>query len=258
VHAKTVLGLAAAALIGCGVDVAGTLSIDADAAPPSTDADRDPALDASPDASAEASAADAPLDASDATLAPSISWAVTPSPADIDLTKEGALDWAHWGDEADGGPVRKMNGNGAIGTYAVTGSVCNDNSGPAWPVKATWSDGTPELASPPTNLHRRFYGTSGLTVSLSLPCDGATHVLSVDLGGWSATARFEADFDLVHVSPPIQDTRGSTTDFFSARYAVTYGCPSSLRLILRWIATSLPTSTNCAGSDLVLSSATLR
>jgi hypothetical protein len=254
----TIIGLAAA-LAGCGLDLTGDLATDAggdDAGAPS-DAAPPPSEAGSPDASVD-DVSVAETGAPDTNVAPRISWTVTPDPGDIDLTQAGAIDWAHWGDTVDGAPVHKATGGGVIGSFSVTGATCNDNMGPSWPVNASWNDGTPVAVSAPTNLHRRFYGTNGLTVSFSVPCDGTTRVFTVDVGGWASEARFEADFDTVRVSPAIMDTRGSTADYYAARYAVTFVCPVSMRLVVRWIATNLPAPIGCSGSDMILSSATLR
>ena len=257
---RGVVGLCAV-LAGCGLDVTGTL-----AGGSAVDAPGDGGGAASAeagavfgaDASNGTTAADAHFDGPTGTVVPSISWTVTPDPPDVDLTLQGALDWAHWGDNADASPVRKATGGALLGTFTLTGSSCDDNFGPAWPVKAAWSDGMPQASSSQNILHRRLYGRDGLTVSLSAPCDGSVRVLSVDVGGWSSEARFEADFDTIRVAPPIQDTRGNTTGYYAARYVLTYVCPVASHVVVRWVATNLPASVVCAGSDLILSSATLR
>lgn len=256
-------------LAGCGLNLDGSLVEDGGSPGTTGDADAATAPPAEAgangggggvDASDAASPPDATasVDAADAGTTATLSLTVTPDPPDVDLTQQGGVDWAHWGDHADGSPVRKATGGGVIGNYVVTGAVCNDNMGPSWPINAGWSDGLPpDGTSVPTNLHRRFYGTTGLTISLSIPCDGSSHVLSVDLGGWSSQSRFEASFDNI-ASTVLQDTRGNLTDYYSARYAVTYVCPPSTHVVVKWIATNLPPAAVCAGSDMILSSAFLR
>jgi hypothetical protein len=271
-----------AALVGCGLDLTGAGLRDGadagvagrgDAASPGPFEGADGGDEAGSDSGAadarateggaadaratEGGVVDAGADVQGSGVA-SIAFSVVINPPDRDLTRDGALDWAHWGDQADGSPVHKVNGGGVIGSFTVTGAACDDSQGVAWPVKATWSDGTPQASSPPTNLHRRFYGSTGLTVSLSLACDGASHLFTVDLGGWASQARFEASFDNIPISPPVEDTRGNATGYYAARYAVTYLCPVATRLVVRWVATDLPAASFCAGSDLILASATLR
>jgi hypothetical protein len=189
----------------------------------------------------------------------SIAWSVVENPGAIDLTAQGTLDWAHWGDHADGTPVRKATGGARIGQFVLTNAACDDNQGPAWTVTASWMDGTaPDSTSPPTDLHRRVYGKNGTTISVKVACDGASHVLGIDLGGWSASARFEAGFDNIVTTPAIADDRGNNGGYFAERYTVTYTCPVGTNLVVSWVATNLPQATVCSGSDMILSSATLR
>jgi hypothetical protein len=191
-----------------------------------------------------------------------MSWTVQESPPAIDLTAQGTLDWSHWGDHLDGSPVHKATGGSLVGTFTGANVACNDNSGSGWPILASWSDGTPEGSGGPTNLHRRFYGTNGLTVSLGVACDGKQHVLGVDLGGWSSQAQFEAGLDNITLTPPIKDVHGNPGDYYALRYLVTYVCPVGTRVFVKWVATNLPgptpTATSCGGSDMILSSAWLR
>lgn len=186
------------------------------------------------------------------------SWTVLEDPPDIDLTAAGTLDWAHWGEHADGTPVRKATGGARISGFTLTGSTCDDNFGPAWPVNARWSDGTPEQSGGPTDLHRRIYGSTGAVLTLSVPCDGSSHVFEVDLGGWSAQGRFEVGFDNVPSSAPIEDTRGNDVGYFAARYTIAYTCGQGTKLVVKWVAAKLPTGVGCSGSDMILSSAVLR
>lgn len=257
VRAVAWVGLFSFALAGgCGIDAVGTLGAG------TGDAGVPPGADGGsfvpPGAGSDGGTVPPGAGDGGGKVTPQLTWKVAYSPGAIDLTVQGMLDWAEWGVHADGTPVRKATGGARIGTFVLTGSTCNDSDTSGWPVMATWADGTPPDVAGSTAIHRRIYGTDGTTIAISVPCDGTMRELGVDLGGWSSSARFEAAFDNIPLSPPVQDNHGNNSGYHSARYTVDYVCPVGTSVVVRWVATTLPAGAGCSGSDLILSSATLR
>ncbi len=258
---RTALGLLVCVTMGCGLELSGSLGGATGAADGGSSGQDGSTVsfDGSdiPVPSSDSGASDAKTSDGSTVVNSSLSTSSQNDPPDVDLTQQGTLDWAHWGTIFDGTPVRKLTGGAKISQFSLTNSSCDDNIGPSWPVFARWSDGAPTLGHTPTDLHRRIYGTNGTTVTLTAPCDNAERQFIIDFGGWSSQWRFEASFDNLP-SGSNSATHGNMNGYYAVRYTITYVCPVGTRVVAKWIATNLPTSTICAGSDLILSSAWLR
>ncbi len=114
----------------------------------------------------------------------------TVPPASVNLTNEGTVDWAHWG---NGGPQvfnHKANVAQQISTYSVIGTSqifwLGDN-----PTTFSWNDGTPNASA--NNVRTGVFALAlGNGFQFTVPADTNIKTLRVYLGLWSARGRFEA------------------------------------------------------------------
>jgi Bacterial Ig domain/IPT/TIG domain len=115
----------------------------------------------------------------------------TPFPAPtVNLTTEGLVDWAHWG---NGGPTvfdHKNNVAQQISNYTLVGTSAifslSDN-----PTGFTWTDGTPTASA--TNVHTGIFAIGvGNGFQFTVPADTNLKTVRVNLGLWRAGGMFEA------------------------------------------------------------------
>ena len=115
----------------------------------------------------------------------------TPFPAPtVNLTTEGVVDWAHWG---NGGPTvfdHKNNVTQQITNYTVVGTSqifsLADN-----PTGFTWTDGTPGASA--TNVHTGVFAIGvGNGFQFTVPADTNPKTVRINLGLWRARGRLEA------------------------------------------------------------------
>ncbi len=115
----------------------------------------------------------------------------TPFPAPtVNLTNEGVVDWAHWG---NGGPTifdHKNNVTQQISNYTIVGTSqifsFADN-----PTGFTWTDGTPTASA--TNVHTGVFAIGvGTGFQFTVPADTNPKTLRINLGLWRARGRLEA------------------------------------------------------------------
>jgi Bacterial Ig domain/IPT/TIG domain len=114
----------------------------------------------------------------------------SPPPSTINLTSQGTLDWAHWG---NGGPAvfnHKNNVSQQISNFSVIGTNpvqwLADN-----PTAFTWSDGTPttNAIGVTTGVHVNDLGNG---FQFTVPADTNLKTLRVYVGVWMARGRLEA------------------------------------------------------------------
>jgi hypothetical protein len=114
----------------------------------------------------------------------------SPPPGNVNLTTEGTLDWAHWG---NGGTQVFDHRNGVtqqISNYTVLGTnpvqSLSDN-----PTSFSWTDGTPNPSATnvTTGVHVNDLGNG---FQFTLPADTNVKTLRIYVGVWRARGRFEA------------------------------------------------------------------
>jgi hypothetical protein len=130
--------------------------------------------------------ADASLDAFGDALAVTI----TTPPAVYDLTAEGTLDWLYLGHLGSATPNHKATGGSQINAagYGVPGSK-GENNDPRWPVRASWTDGTPVATATDTGWYE--YCVNGNCVyRLNTAAAATPRTLAVHGAVFDATATF--------------------------------------------------------------------
>ena len=121
---------------------------------------------------------------SGATAAQLTGWTEVPTAA-VDLTAEGALDWAHWGFNGDRRMNHKATGGGKISALTAIngGAYGNDSAG----VNYSWSDGDPDATCAGSSVGVRIINTGG-GVSFTVPADTTVRTVKVYITGHNSTA----------------------------------------------------------------------
>lgn len=143
-----------------------------------------------------------------------------PSPNAINLTTQGALDWAHWGFNAPPSFTRKSGVSQQISTYTSIGTAPV-----GWFANASstfsWTDGTP--AATATNNPNGFYVLgAGNGFELMIPADTNLKTLKLYTGLHRAQARLEATLSdgsaPAFVSTALSNDAGSRDGVYSVTF----------------------------------------
>jgi uncharacterized membrane protein len=120
----------------------------------------------------------------------SLAGSIATPAAGIQLTTEGAIDWAHWGTTAASSFDHKSGVSSQISNYTAVGSGTIAQFGNN-PVGFTWTDGTPTASA--TNTTTGIY-VAGVNngFKITVPADTSVRTLKVYVGVWSAAGKIVA------------------------------------------------------------------
>jgi hypothetical protein len=168
------------------------------------------------------------------------------TPADVNLTTEGTIDWVQWGLVNNTDVNHKSSGPSAI-TLTTNGTLTQFGS---YTPTLHWSDGTP-TANAQTNSGV-WVGNPGDVLTVTVPADTTTRTLRLYLTSYHSTGILRA-----HLSD------GSATDFMTAvtvtgnvynRYTFTFRAAYTAQtLTVTWALQS----TAGAGASVDIMAATL-
>jgi hypothetical protein len=117
----------------------------------------------------------------------------TPVPAMVNLTVQGTLDWADWGESSGIGTnylEQKAGGTNQISDVTAIGSGSGPNVYSGTVVATVWSDGTPDAAE--TNTSGLYYLGVSNGYQITVPADTTMKILTVYAGGYGTIVHFEA------------------------------------------------------------------
>jgi hypothetical protein len=184
----------------------------------------------------EATRSSPPIDIFVHTSGGMLSGGMASSPANVDLTTEGSVDWAHWGLAASNsfnhkdGVVQQIGNFVALGTHPVQQYSNNFTA-------FSWTDGLPvEIATAtPTGIFVSGY-TNGF--ELGVPAQTTSRRLKVYVGLYGAQGTFQA-FLSDSSAPAYTDmSLDSVYDNLYAVYTLDYAAASSgQNLIIRYLLT---------------------
>ena len=164
-------------------------------------------------------ASSGPMDPTSGTLTGRMFSSVPPNP--VNLTTQGTVDWAHWG---NGGPTvfnHKSNVSSQISNYTVIGTSqifwLADN-----PTGHSWSDGTPTPTA--TNVRTGVFAIEvGNGFQFTVPADANLKTLRINLGLWRARGRFEASLSdgsaPTYVDTSLVNTGGTSNGTYTISFA---------------------------------------
>ena len=146
-------------------------------------------------------------------------------PYTANLTTEGALDWAHWG---NGGPTifnHKNNVTQQISniTNIGTGTVMwlNDN-----PSGFTWTDGIPTGSA--TNVHTGVFLIGvGNGFQITIPADTNLKTVRINLGLWRARGKLEVTLSDGSAGPYIDNSLENQTGTTNGLYTISFAAASA-------------------------------
>ena len=145
----------------------------------------------------------------------SLTGAVSFSPAQVDLTTEGTLDWTHWGTVSSNSFDRKAAVAERISNFTPIGSDPVQHYSNNY-TRFSWTDGkpTPSVAQTPTGV---FMTGDGNGFELRVPADTLPKRLKVYVGLYGAVGDFRAYLSDM-TAPAYTDT--SLKNAFGDTYAV--------------------------------------
>ncbi|MFB3904696.1 MAG: peptidoglycan DD-metalloendopeptidase family protein [Acidobacteriota bacterium] len=119
-----------------------------------------------------------------------LSASLATSPATLNLTAQGTLDWAHWGLTSSSSYNHKVTGGSKISNFTRIGSGALGRQ-QASMTRYSWSDGTPaaSASNTPTGVYRIGQGSG---FQLTVLADTTVRTLRLYVGVWAAQGRLEA------------------------------------------------------------------
>ena len=142
----------------------------------------------------------------------------------VNLTTEGELDWAHWG---NGGPTafNHKNGTQQISNFTVIGNETvfslADN-----PTGFTWTDGTPTASA--TNVHTGVFLIGvGNGFEFTVPADTNVKTFKINLGLWRARGMLKATLSDGSAGPFIDSSLVNETGTSNGLYTISFAAASA-------------------------------
>ena len=149
----------------------------------------------------------------------------SPPPSNVNLTSEGSLDWAHWGNggaqvfDHKNGITQQISNYTLIGTNPAQSLVDN-------PTSFSWTDGTPNPSATnvTTGLHVNGLGNG---FQLTLPADTNVKTLRIYVGVWKARGRLEASLSDGSTPAFIDTSVSNETGTSNGIYTIGFGAASA-------------------------------
>jgi hypothetical protein len=179
------------------------------------------------------------------------------APTNVDLTAEGTLDWADWG-ESSGIPPnfleQKAGGTNQISDATTIGAGSGPNLFGNAVVTYSWTDGTPDLAE--TNTSGIYFLGLDNGYQISVPADTTTKLLTVYAGAYGSIVNFKASLSDAS-APPYEDESlsdpGGNSNGSADAYAIQFAAGSSNQTL----TINVTCAANYGGGNVTLMAATL-
>jgi hypothetical protein len=157
----------------------------------------------------------------------------TSSAAAVNLTAEGGLDWAHWGDGSlnrKAGVTAQISSDSVIGAGSVL-TYTND------PRPVSWTDGTPTPAGG-NNMNGIYINGAGQGFSFTAPAGTTARTLAVHVGGWNSGGTLTA-----HLSdgsaPDFVDVTTAASGQYDRNYTLCYSAGTAGQTMkVSWVMSS--------------------
>lgn len=150
---------------------------------------------------------------------------IQPSFAEVNLTTEGVLDWAHWGTEEASSFDRKAGVSPQISNYTLLGNTTVRQL-PDNPIGYTWSNGSPTVAS--------AHSTTGLVIGgvgqgfqISVPADTTSKTLKLYVGLQKAKGLLQAELSDASAMPFTDVTMEDASGTLNAVYSINFKAAST-------------------------------
>jgi hypothetical protein len=171
-------------------------------------------------------------------------------PSRVNLTSEGALDWAHWGLASANGFDRKRTASQQISNFSLIGSAspmaCTGGN------SYTWSDGSPTTTANTKTCVYLVGINNGFQITA--PADATQRTLKLYAGLWSASGRLEATLSDGSAPSFVDTTLSNTSDTSNRVYILKYRARSAGQMLtVKWTLNTAYSS----WSNVTLQAATL-
>jgi hypothetical protein len=171
------------------------------------------------------------------------------APGQVDLTREGTLDWIHWGLRGKSGIVHKATGQRLFSDLTPIGQGYLDATA-GCPVSMKWSDGESPKAMADTHTGL-WWNNVGTGRSFTVPADTTPrtlrlYVAGIEGAGGTLSAKLSDDSAPAYISNCWDGNAGHgdwapVPDGFSAVYTIQYRAASpGQKLTVEWKLTSEP------------------
>lgn len=245
---------AAAVLAACGIDAMGTLvSTDIPGAAPAPGGTSDPTLDSGTpgpveDAATLEGSVDPPIvptdggdddagdpgdagDAGDAatTVPPTLELTHAVAPANVDLTAEGVVDWAHWGINGQLTSIRKA-GTPKISALTIAYNKAGVNGGLG--TTFAWTNAPNGAGSSTNSVY--LYQASNSSFTVRVPATKYLQTFIVWVGGDHTRGRLTASLSDNSVGAKTDTSYASNTGSYRAQYTIRYASAGAGDLKVVW------------------------
>jgi hypothetical protein len=198
-------------------------------------------------------AAPNPLPSDLSSPTPTLIGSSTTAPTTVDLSADGALDWAHWGllsvtdfDHKSGAGL--ISNYSLVGTNLVVGRYSNNHTA------FDWSGGAPNATVKQSTTGIYLIGTNNAFL-ISAPADATEHTLQLYISVYRASGRLQvqlSDGSAADYTDTFTDPSGSNTwRLYTLRYRA---ASAGQNLVITWTQTA---SFDLSG-NITLQAATLR
>jgi hypothetical protein len=151
-------------------------------------------------------------------------------PANVDLTAEGTIDWAHFGGSGGGIATRKNITPNIISILDALSLTFGASTG--FPATFDWTDGK-SGTTPPTNTY--FYGMSSATtrMTIKVPSGPTKRTFVVYVGGNQTRGRLTASFANAALAPKTDEFEDQNAGY-GQKYTVGFATPTVTELVVDW------------------------
>jgi hypothetical protein len=156
----------------------------------------------------------------------------------VDLTKEGTIDWAHWGFGSSSDFDRKANGNDLISNHALINTITTMQYGDGR-VGYKWNDGQGNFGQHANSMGPSTTGVyvlgNGSGASISVPADATPRHVRLYVGGFKSVGSVQVQLSDGSVPAYEDHSYGSVNDRYNVTYDVEYqGSGPNQVLQLSW------------------------
>jgi len=162
-----------------------------------------------------------------------LSGSLTAAPVNVDLTAQGALDWAHWGLTSASSFDHRAGVTQQISNFSPIGGGTLSRQQVS-PTSYSWSNGTPTASATntPTGVYKVGTG-SGFEVTV--PADTTSRTLKLYIGLWDAQGKLEATLSDGSAASYVDTTLINQTATSNGLYTLTYQAGSAGQTLrIRW------------------------
>jgi len=153
------------------------------------------------------------------------------TPASVNLTTEGTIDWAHWG--RNGALVFNRKAN--LTPPLISDILKLGNGDRSWfsdcPTAFSWTDGTPTASATNTTTGTLTNGAVGNGLEITVPADTNLRTLKLYVGVWFTRGKLEASLSDGSAPVYIDSTMDNNNGKINGVYTINYKAGSAAQVL---------------------------